>query len=80
MNTYKVQATIQIYPDLPIAPKKLIDIYLEANDERYLRQDVEKAIAQFYEDERIGFARDDQGNFTDDFNQFFENQVEWLIL
>ena len=39
-----------------------------------------KAIAQFYEVERIEFPRDDEGNLTDDFKQFFENQVEWHIL
>jgi len=39
-----------------------------------------KAIAQFYEVERIEFPRDDEGNLTDNFKQFFENQVESHIL
>jgi len=39
-----------------------------------------KAIAQFYEVERIEFPRDDEGNLKDDFKQFFKNQVEWHIL
>jgi len=76
---YNIEATIQIYPDIPQATK-LLSLYLEANDQKYLKQVIEKALAQFYEDERIGFARDDEGNLTDDFKQFFKNQVEWHIL
>jgi hypothetical protein len=77
---YKIQVAIQVYPDTPKTPRKILDIHLEANDDKYLRQYVEGAIARFYEDEMIGLPRDDEGNFTDDFKQFFENQVEWRIL